>query len=133
MAFRNDLSLKSQIEKFIAEGGLSPISTDMKESIVKYFPDIEKYEFQMEDIKAFYINCLKQELKEKAVQEEKTEERRNIRSFIQRVYLTIKVQVYSSVSASRILTPPEGFISLAQHEFILREERAYSRNIILIF
>ena len=130
MAFRNDLSLKSQIEKFIAEGGLSPISTEMKESIVKYFPDIEKYEFQMEDIKAFYINCLKQELKEKAVQEEKTEERRNIRSFIQRVYLTIKVQVYSSVSASRILTPPEGFISLAQHEFILREERAYSRKAI---
>jgi hypothetical protein len=84
----------------------------------------------MEDIKAFYINCLKQELKEKAVQEEKTEERRNIRSFIQRVYLTIKVQVYSSVSASRILTPPEGFISLAQHEFILREERAYSRKAI---
>jgi hypothetical protein len=130
MAFRNDLLLRSQIEKFIAEGGLSPISTEMKESIVKYFPDIEKYEFQMEDIKAFYINCLKQELKEKAVQEEKTEERRNIRSFIQRVYLTIKVQVYSSVSASRILTPPEGFISLAQHEFILREERAYSRKAI---
>ena len=105
----------------------------MKESILKYFPDKESMEYQMEDIKAFYINCLKQELKEKAVQEEKTEERRNIRSFIQRVYLTIKVQVYSSVSASRILTPPEGFISLAQHEFILREERAYCRNSILIF
>ena len=82
MAFRNDLLLRSQIEKFIAEGGLSPISTDMKESIVKYFPDIEKYEFQMEDIKAFYINCLKQELKEKAVQEQKTEGRRKICSLI---------------------------------------------------
>jgi len=133
MAFRNDLLLRSQIEKFIAEGGFSPISTELKESIIRYFPNKEKYEFQMEDLKAFYINSLNRELKEKAVQEEKTEERRNLRSFIQRVYLTIKIQVYSSVSASRILTPPEGFISLAQHEFILREERAYCRNSILIF
>ena len=127
MSYWDNIEFKTLIEQFIAQGGLSLVSEELKTLVIMYFPMKENMESSIENLKLFYISCLREDLRAVAVQQSMTDERRKIKSMIHRVYMTIKKQVYaSSVESSRMLNPPEGFLSIAQHEFLMREERAYS-------